>query len=1096
MGRTMAVVLFTDLVGSTDLRGRLGEEAADELRRRHDQVLCRSVEVHNGRVVKGLGDGIMATFAGASDAVAAAVAIQQAVDQLNRTGKAPVPIEVRVGLSAGDVAFEDEDVHGTPVIEASRLCGAAAGGEIVSSEVVRLLAGADDAHRFAPVGALELKGLVTPVAAYQVAWEPLAAPPLPMPGLLSGAGRIFVGRHDELERLLGLWKEAMAGERRVALAAGEPGIGKTRLAVELAGTVRESGGVVLAGRCDEDLGVPYQPFVEALRHYVLCAAEHRLGRYPGDLARLVPELREIVAGLPEPLRSDAETERYRLFDALAGWLSDVSAEAPVLLVLDDLHWAAKPTLLLLRHILRSSEPLRILVVGTYRDSEIGRGHPLSDLIAELRRDGEVERLVLSGLDTAGVGAFIEAAAGHTLGDEEQELLRVVWRETEGHPFFVVEVLRHLSESGTIEQQDGRWVLRTDVGNLRIPEGVRDVVGRRLSRLAEATNRLLAVAAVVGLEFEGAVVGEAGGDGEEEVLVALEEAIQARLLVEVPGPRYRFSHALVRATLYDELSGARRVALHRRVAQAIEAVHGASLDDHLPALALHWARASAPAADTPRAVDYAARAGDRALTQLAPDEAMTYYRQALELLDLADPDEERRLRLLIALGEAQRQAGDPSHRDTLLAASRLAAERGDASGLARAALLNTRPLFSSAVGEVDDERVAALETALGAVGDSDPPTRSRLLAALGTELVFAGETQRERRMRLAADALTIARRLRDDSTLADVLLQNYYTTCIPETLEGRLADTEELLALAQRLGDPVIAARASYYRARTLGEAGQVEAADPWLVEAERLSEQTGQPTLRWLVGHLRTIRTILAGDLDEAERRAHAGFELGQATGQRDAASFLAAQLFLVRFDQGRLGELEETRLAELAATLPGLPIARALLALLLCERDRPDEAAEHYSFLAADDFSALPKDSAWIVCVALCATVCASLGDRHRAPVLFRLLLPFASQFVLTPGGWLGAVAHHLAVLAATSGDFEEAQPRFAIAATTHERIGAPSWLARTRLEWARMLRARGRPGDADQARRLAEQALDTARQLRFTNIERQAAALLGECS
>jgi class 3 adenylate cyclase len=614
-GRSTAIVLFTDLVGSTALRSRLGEDAAEELRRDHDRLIASAVEANRGRLVKHLGDGVMATFTGASGALAASVAMQQALDRHNRSGTSDAPrLEIKIGISAGDVAFEGEDCFGTPVIEAARLCAAAGGGRILVTEIVRALAGSTEGHKFAPVGALDLKGLPAPVPACEVNWSPLPGPLLPMPGVLTRAGRIFVGRDEELGRLLGRWKEATVGDRRLALLAGEPGIGKTRLAVELAGQVREMGGVVLAGRCDEDLGVPYQPFVEALRHYVTCAGEHRLGRYAGDLTRLLPELPDLVAGLSEPLRSDPETERYRLFDALVAWLADVSAEAPVLLVLDDLHWAAKPTLLLLRHVLRSPDPLRLLVVGTYRDSEVGRGHPLSDLLAELRRDGEVERLSISGLDAAGVTAFIEAAAGHSLDDEEeQELPRVVWRETEGHPFFVAEVLRHLSESRAIEHQDGRWVLRADLGELRIPEGVRDVVGRRLSHLAKSTNELLAVAAVVGLEFEPAVVERAGGVGEDELLTALDEATAARLLVEVPGPRYRFGHALVRAALYEELTGARRVALHRRVAQAIESLHTHALDDHLPSLAHHWARAAAPAADTLRAIDYATRAGDRAVS---------------------------------------------------------------------------------------------------------------------------------------------------------------------------------------------------------------------------------------------------------------------------------------------------------------------------------------------------------------------------------------------------------------------------------------------------------------------------------------------------
>ncbi|MGH9009086.1 MAG: ATP-binding protein, partial [Acidimicrobiia bacterium] len=450
MTRATATVLFTDLVGSTELRGRLGEEAAEDLRRKHDELLARAVEGHGGRVVKGLGDGIMAAFSGAADAVAAAVAIQQAVDRFNRSGKAPVPLAVRVGLSAGDVTFEDDDVHGTPVVEASRLCGAAVGGEILASEIVRWLGGAQGAPSFIPVGSLELKGLATPVPTVRVEWEPVRASTIPMPALLTDVGRIFVGRDAELERLQQLWKEATAGERRVALLAGEPGVGKTRLAAEVAIRVNDRGGAVLAGRCDEDLGVPYQPFVEALRHFVdhtpSQALEERLGRYGGELARLVPELSERVADLPAPLRSDPETERYRLFDAVAAWLTAAAAEEPLVLVLDDLQWAAKPTLLLLRHIVRTSDVGRLLILGTYRDTELTHDHPLVELLADLRRDGTIERLPLSGLDDAGVAAFVEQAAGQALDEDGLALARAIYQETEGNPFFVREVLRHLAET--------------------------------------------------------------------------------------------------------------------------------------------------------------------------------------------------------------------------------------------------------------------------------------------------------------------------------------------------------------------------------------------------------------------------------------------------------------------------------------------------------------------------------------------------------------------------------------------------------------------------------------------------------------------------
>ncbi|MCA1846044.1 MAG: AAA family ATPase, partial [Actinobacteria bacterium] len=715
-------------------------------------------------------------------------------------------------------------------------------------------------------------------------------------------GRIFVGRDAELEQLQQLWKEASAGERRVALLAGEPGVGKTRLGAELAIRVHEEGGVVLVGRCDEDLGVPYQPFVEALRHFVDHTPppdlRERLGRYGGELARLVPELSKRAPDLPPPLQSDPETERYRLFDAVAAWLSAASSEDPILLVLDDLQWAAKPTLLLLRHVVRASEPARLLILGTYRDTELTHDHPLVELVADLRRDGGLERLPLSGLDDLAVAAIVEQAAGHVLDEHGAALARAIYQETEGNPFFVREVLRHLVETKAVEREAGAWASRVPIEELGIPEGVRDVVGRRLSRLSQVANETLRLAAVVGAEFDVELVGAAGELAETELLGTLDEAVEARLVSEVTPSRFRFSHALVRTTLYESLTGARKVALHRHVAEAIENAYAGAVDDHLPALAHHWSRASAPAADTARAVDYALRAGDRALAQLANDEAVVYYHQALELLDASQrPDDHQRTATLISLGEAQRRAGDPAHRETLLRASQLAAEHDDADALARAALANTRGTWASAIGEVDDDRVAALEAALDALGAEETPTRARLLAAVGLELTYAGTW--ERRTRLADEALAIARRCGDAPTLAHVLLRRFTTINLPHTLDERLANTEELVGLAEHLGDPNLIAWALLLRFRGLIESGDMGEADRCLNGAERLAADLGQPTFRWLVGAIGTARVILAGNLDEGERRAHDLFSLAQASGQRDAQTFLAAHLFVIRYDQG-----------------------------------------------------------------------------------------------------------------------------------------------------------------------------------------------------
>ena len=1088
--RSTAIVVFTDLVGSTELRSRLGEDAAEEIRRNHDQLLTGAIEARRGRLVKNLGDGMMATFSGAADALAAAVAIQQALDRHNRSGSRAGPLEVRIGISAGDVAFEEADCFGTPVIEAARLCGAAEGGQIIASETVRWLARSSECS-FTPLGTLELKGLPEPVPAVQVDWAPLPESAVPLPSFLTDIGRIFVGRDHELERLGQLWKEATAGEGglRVALLAGEPGVGKTRLAAELAQRAHDEGAAALAGRCDEDLGVPYQPFVEALRHF----ADHvpvlsgRLGRYGGELARLVPELSERVPGLPTPLRSDPETERYRLFEAVAGWLAVASKDEPLLLVLDDLQWAAKPTLLLLRHVVRAGRG-RVLILGTYRDSELVHDHPLLEVVADLRRQGGVERLSLSGLDGVGVAAIVEQASGRALDESGAALARAVYEETEGNPFFVREILRHLAETGAVERSEGRWATRLPVEELGIPEGVRDVVGRRLSRLSENANQALRVGAVVGAEFELAVVQAASGLDEEALLSSLEEATRARLIIEAPdGGRYRFAHALVRDTLYGELSAARRVAQHRRVAEAIEAVHAGRLDDHLSALAHQWARASAPAADTGRAVDYATRAGDRAMAQLAHDEAAAYFLQALELLGAVPEaaDDGRRQELLIRRGEAQRRAGDRTYRETLLAAAHLAQARGDGDALARAALANSRGYIFTAWNLVDTDKVGALESALQAVGRADSPQRARLLATLALELVFDSRAE-ERRRTMSDEALAMARRLGDAPTIVPVLIARYLTT-MPSPVAERVADSAELVEAAESVPDGVLRSYAWGIRYRACLEAGDIEEADRWLARAVALMDDLGQPGLLWTQSYFRAGREIVAGHFAEAERLTFLAAELGVATGNEDVG-VVAAQGFTLRFARGTL---DAGGAEALASCLPEhrVPVFDIWEALLDCERGREADARAALAKMAPES---LPRDLFWLGGMCALATVATTLGDVTLAGKLRTLLLPYADHAVTLAVIPLPAVVHHLGLAAATIGAYDEADEWFRAAATTHERLSAPAWLARTRLDWARMLLTRRQPGDAEHARKLLRQALGTARELGLPRVERSAASLL----
>jgi class 3 adenylate cyclase len=1050
-------VLFTDVVGSTELMTGLGETAFDRLRRDHFARLRAAIAATGGTEVKNTGDGLMATFASAVGAVRAAVAMQQST-----VGAGSPPVDIRVGLSLGETTFEDGDVFGAAVVEAARLAAVARPGQILATAVVRAVAGAraGDDLTWNDAGAMELKGLPAPVEVVEIGWALPVSRVVPLPALVARRGGwTFVGRGGEQERLLTAWKEAAAGERRVVLVGGEPGVGKTRLCSEVARTVHDEGAVVLAGRCDEDLGVPYQPFVEALRHHVGAVdGPPALGALAGELVRLVPEIAELITGLPPPLRSDPETERYRLFEAVAGWLRAASGPeaAPVLLVLDDLHWAAKPTLLLLRHIVRSpaAEGARLLVLGTYRDTELGRTHPLAELLADLRRDTGAERLALAGLDESGVAAFIEAAAGHAFDEDDLALSRAIHDETEGNPFFVGEVLRHLAESGALRQHDGRWVRSRAVAELGIPEGVREVVGRRLSRLSETANRALAAAAVIGPEFDLTVLRATADLDEDTLLAALEDAVAARLVAEVAGPgvHYRFAHAIVRATLYEEVSAARRAVLHGRVAAALEATHGQDLDDHLPALAHHFSRAGG---DLAPAVTYATRAGDRALVLLAHDEAARYYRQALDLLDVTpDAEDGRRCDLLIALGEAQRRAAEPGHRETLLAAARLARAIGDARRLGEAAVANSRAPFPSTMMTVDAERIEALEAAAAALEGQETALRARVLTTLALEKVFTDDF--DTRRRLSDEGLALARTVDDPRTLAQVLLSRYFTIVAPSTVGERLAETAELVALTARLGDPVLQALAALVRSRALVEPGEIDEAERCIATVERIAADVGQPTLRWMGLVYRWGFVALRGRLEEAGDLLARGFELGQASGQPDAAVFRAAHTFFLCFEQDRLAEMPEADL-DVVRRLPNAPAVSAILALLEWERGERESARWHYESLAGARFETVFLNHMWFWTLALCVEVAWRVGDEDGAAVLVDLLAPWSSQIVGVGAGWMYSAAHSLALAETTRRRFDAAEARFAEAAAIHERIGAPRWLARTHREWDRMRHLRG---------------------------------------
>ena len=1065
----MRSVLFTDLVGSTELRVRLGEERADLQRRTQDALLGRAVTDHGGEVVKGLGDGIMASFISAADAVAAAVAIQQRSD-LHGRRHPDEAFAVRVGISVGDVCIEDGDVFGVPVVEASRLCAAANGTEILVAELVRALCRGRGGFQFEPYGDLELKGLAEPLASCRLFWDPAedttaeAEATLRFPPLLAATAP-YVGRPRLLTQLQDTFAETAQAGCRMTLLAGEPGVGKTRTAAELAHRAHGAGAVVLYGHCDEDLGAPYQPFMEALDFYTQEARQPLLGRLSGELVRLLPQLPSRVPGLGRPITSDPRSEEHLLFEATASWLVELSSADPVVLVLDDLHWADKPTLVLLQHVLRAGaaagEGCRLLVLGTYRDTDIDRSHPLAGVLADLRRLPVVSRHPVGGLSESEVEQFIATAAGHELDGETLAMAETVYAETEGNPFFVAEVLRHLVETGAVVRREGRWSV-AGPETVSVPEGVRDVIGRRLSRLSTPANELLSVAAVVGRDIDVELLVEVSELTEPTLLDALDEAVRARIVDETGPDRYRFSHTLIRATLYEELSATRRRRLHRRVGEALEKLR----PEDVVALAYHYVEAGPEGGLLTRAVQYSLSAAEQSLAARALADAERRFQQVLEVLDEADlGDEAARLTALCGLGESQRDQGNPVFRDTLLDAARRAHVSGEIRLLVRAVLGSTRGF--GVIGVLDTERVYMTRVALECVGPEPGAERARLLTMLASDLVFEHAHLEESRQ-VAQEAETIARALGDRDLLAQVLVGTGFPMVSLDHVDDLVARGEEATTLADQSGDPALRALARYHWSAAL-----LTAAD--FVRSRAVMEQgmviasEASPSVQWIMETTGIRLLILDGHLEQAMVRNDECLAMGQALGETDASGWWAALMVSFSWLRGDVGWLAD-QVAAFAEHFSGLLLWRCAQAVVLSMAGRIDEA---HAVLAAYDVTperlmAEPFPGAGAIDLAVLAF---NVGDQELAEAVARTLRPYRRYWghfylaALAPVSWALAMCEWtLRNLDAAVDLFEETEARLAEA-------GPVEIMSSYALYHAQLLLERDVPGDSDRAKSLLDQ-------------------------
>ncbi|MDQ1467937.1 MAG: hypothetical protein QOH10_2352, partial [Actinomycetota bacterium] len=560
MGRTATVtVLMNDIVDSTALRVSLGDDRADALFADLVARWRRCLLEHEGQEIKGMGDGLLVIFRSAADAVACGIAMQQAVYAMNRE-RGDTAVQIRVGVSAGEAAEDEGDWHGTPVVEAARLCGAADAGQVLVADVVRALVGSRGDLRFDDGASYDLKGLPEPFRAFCALWEaPRFTTPVSLPAPLELAGRsVFVGRDRALAVLDDALVEARAGGRQLVLISGEPGQGKTRLAAEMARRAAATGSTVLFGRCDEDLQRAYRPWGEIVASLIASLPDRELDQhletFDASVARFGPELRRRRRdALPAPVL-DADAEPFVLADVVVDLIARAARDEPTVVVLDDVHWADRPSLLLLKALLQVTVSAPVVLIGTYRDTDLDRTHPLSSLLGDLRRQSGVQRLALDGLDPTEVAAFVDAQAGQPVAASATDLVRALHAATNGNPLFLGEVLRYFVESGALVRREGEW-REIGTGALVVPEGLKEVVGRRLDRLPQLANDALQVGAIIGASFDLGIVEEVLEADAEALIEALELAARSGIVDELSsgGDRFQFRHAVLRTVIDREMS---------------------------------------------------------------------------------------------------------------------------------------------------------------------------------------------------------------------------------------------------------------------------------------------------------------------------------------------------------------------------------------------------------------------------------------------------------------------------------------------------------------------------------------------------------------
>lgn len=1050
-----------------------------------------AIAAHRGRVIDMAGDSVLAVFETATGALQAALAIQQEIAVSHAAHEPQRRMRFRIGVHVGEVIEKaDGSIYGDGVNVAARLQTLAQPGGIAISEAIHGVVHNKVKARYTDQGPCQLKNIDRPIRVFTVNSDgseeaPFGEPEangagqrVPATGPASAAAQaapnystLFVGRRQEMTELAAALTAARCGRGQVMMLAGSGGMGKTCLAQQLAALAEADAVPVLWGRCLEEPGAPpYWPWRQLVRGYLRTSGDPDPQRTFGpalvDIASIVPELAEGRTGpAPDAVAGDSAQSRFRLFDAVVGFLRRAVQRRPLLLIFEDLHWADATSLRLLAFLAAEMQDCPLMVLGTYRDTELSRQHPLFDTLGELARSPSYRRVELRGLSTRETGEFMRAA-----GNLSASFVDAIHARTEGHPLFLQETLRYL--------KDGRSGADGDTPNddaralSLIPAGVREVIGKRLNRLSVSAVNLLSIAACIGRSFDLDLLTRLEPDkSEDDILTTLEDALAVHLVETHPEThQFRFSHALIRETLYDDMLGLRRARLHLRIGNLLEERSVADDDIALPQMAYHFSEAGAGAA-AGKALDYARRSGERAANLLAFEEAARLFRLALQLQRKHFPQEHhQRCGLLLRLGGINLSLGDgTSAREAF----------SQAADIARAHAL--RPLFAQAavgfertniVASHSGEAAVALLLEAIALHEVDDLMKVELLARLCRAYVYS-DCEIEAKA-AHQQAVSLARRVGDRAglyaALASITAANYW----PDMLQARLAAATEAWSIAKdrSLALPIVDSLPFFLA--DLIRAGDAPALRRLLDQGLHIANESRAPFLMTLCRHTEALVAINEGRFADAEAWTMQALESGRRLAEDQAASAFGMQMFCLRREQGRLREalpmLEHfVHNTEQSRTwIPGL-------ALLYSELDMREPCQAQFDSLPWDRATVTPRDVSTMTTVLFAAETCTYLVDAKRAHLLYPLLEPLAGiQLMVDFGGpCLGSADRLLGNLASVMAQWTVAQGHFERALKMNRASGSRVWLAHTGHDYAVMLLRRQSAGDAEQARTLLDEAL-----------------------